>query len=141
MTPTPMKADSFVTNPRVPFLDLKAQYCSIRDEIDEVFHDVLKSGNYIGGVRLDQFEEEFARYVGARYAVGTASGTAALEHVMRAMRLGSGDEVIVPTNSFFATAEAVSQTRFTWIPRRWSNVSLVDHARLFPFTSTAALWI
>src|SRR6266567_571610 len=113
MTPNTMKADSFISTPRIPFLDLKAQYSSIRDEIEEVVHDVLKSGHYIGGARLDQFEEEFARYVGARYAVGTASGTTALELVMRALGLGRGDEVIVPTNSLFATAEAVNNVGAT----------------------------
>lgn len=113
MIPNTTKADSLVSATRIPFLDLKAQYSSIRDEIEEVVHDVLKSGHYIGGARLDQFEEEFARYVGARYAVGTASGTAALELVMRALGLAPGDEVIVPANSFFATAEAVSNVGAT----------------------------
>jgi dTDP-3-amino-3,4,6-trideoxy-alpha-D-glucose transaminase len=93
---------------RVPFLDLKAQYASIRDEILETVHEVLESAHYVGGAKVEQFEEEFARYAGSRYAVATASGTAALELVMRALGLGAGDEVIVPANSFFATAEAVS---------------------------------
>jgi dTDP-4-amino-4,6-dideoxygalactose transaminase len=102
------KADSSVSVTRIPFLDLKAQYSSIREEIEEVVHEVLESSHYVGGAAVEQFEEEFTRYVGARYAVGTASGTAALELVMRALGLGPGDEVIVPANSFFATAEAVS---------------------------------
>ena len=93
---------------RVPFLDLKAQYQSIREEIDDALNRVLESAHYVGGECVEQFEEEFAAYVGARYAVALGSGTAALELVLRAYGIGQGDEVIVPANTFFATAEAVS---------------------------------
>lgn len=93
---------------RVPFLDLKAQYQSIREEIDEAINGVLESAHYVGGECVEKFEEEFAAYVGARYAVALGSGTAALELVLRAYGIGPGDEVIVPANTFFATAEAVS---------------------------------
>lgn len=93
---------------RVPFLNLKAQYQSIRDEIDDALNRVLESAHYVGGECVEQFEEEFAAYVGARYSVALGSGTAALELVLRAFGIGPGDEVIVPANTFFATAEAVS---------------------------------
>ncbi len=93
---------------RVPFLDLKAQYVSIREEIVDAIHQVLESAHYVGGEQVERFESEFARYVGARYAVATGSGTGALELMLRALGIGPGDEVIVPAYTFFATAEAVS---------------------------------
>lgn len=98
---------------RVPFLDLKAQYRTIRDEIDDALNRVLESAHYVGGECVEQFEEEFAAYVGARYAVALGSGTAALELALRACGIGPGDEVIVPANTFFATAEAVSSVGAT----------------------------
>jgi dTDP-4-amino-4,6-dideoxygalactose transaminase len=93
---------------RVPFLDLKAQYASIKHEVDDAVRAVLESAEFVGGDRVEQFEDEFAAYVGAKYAVGVGSGTAALELALKAAHIGPGDEVIVPANSFFATAEAVS---------------------------------
>ena len=98
---------------RVPFLDLKAQYASIRDEILEAVHQVLDSAHFVGGEWVERFEDEFARYVGARYAVATGNGTDALQLVLRAWGIGPGDEIIVPANSFFATAEAVSNVGAT----------------------------
>jgi dTDP-4-amino-4,6-dideoxygalactose transaminase len=93
---------------RVPLVNLKAQYQNIRQEIQEAINRVLDSANYVGGEWVERFEEEFAVYLGARYAVALSSGTAALELVLRATGIGSGDEVIVPANTFFATAEAVT---------------------------------
>lgn len=101
------------TETRVPFLNMKAQYRAIRDEIQDVLNQVLDSAHYVGGEWVARFEEEFAQYVGARYAVGVASGTAALELILRAYNIGPGDEVIVPANTFFATAEAVSNVGAT----------------------------
>lgn len=93
---------------RVPFLSLKAQYRSIRAEIQEAVNKVLDSAHYVGGDFVECFEEQFATYVGTRYAVAVASGTDALALTLRAAGVGPGDEVIVPANTFFATAEAVS---------------------------------
>jgi dTDP-4-amino-4,6-dideoxygalactose transaminase len=93
---------------RIPFIDLRAQYDSIREEVLTAFNGVLDSAHFVGGDWVEQFEEEFARAVGARYAIGVGSGTAALELSLEAAGIGSGAEVIVPANSFFATAEAVS---------------------------------
>ena len=93
---------------RVPFLDLKAQYASIKEEVHEAIHAVLESGHFVGGEWVEKFEQEFARFVGAKYAVAVSSGTSALELALKAAGINPGDEVIVPTNSFFATAEAVS---------------------------------
>jgi dTDP-3-amino-3,4,6-trideoxy-alpha-D-glucose transaminase len=98
---------------RVPFLNLKAQYASIREEVQEAINRVLDSAYYVGGECIERFEDEFAGYVGARYAVALGSGTDALELVLRASGIERGDEVIVPANTFFATAEAVSNVGAT----------------------------
>jgi dTDP-4-amino-4,6-dideoxygalactose transaminase len=93
---------------KIPFLDLNAQFESIRKDIVDAIDRVLVSGRFVGGEWVEGFEEEFARFVRSRYAVGVSSGTAALELALKAARITAGDEVIVPANSFFATAEAVS---------------------------------
>jgi len=92
----------------VPFVDLKLQYSSIREQILDAVSRVLDSGHFIGGEYVERFEEQFARFTSARHAIGVSSGTAALELALKAFVIGPGDEVIVPANSFFATAEAVS---------------------------------
>ena len=99
---------STTTELQVPFVDLKAQYATLKDEIRAALDDVLASAQFVGGPWVERFEEEFARFVGARYAVGVSSGTAALELALKTLGIGPGDEVMVPANSFFATAEAVS---------------------------------
>jgi dTDP-3-amino-3,4,6-trideoxy-alpha-D-glucose transaminase len=97
------------THLRVPFLDLKAQYASLELEMHKALDEVLMSAQFVGGPWVKRFEEDFARFVGAKYALGVGSGTAALELALSALDVGAGDEVIVPANSFFATAEAVSR--------------------------------
>ncbi len=92
----------------VPFVDLGAQYSAIKDEIREAINAVLQSAQFVGGEWVEKFESAFAECVGARYAVGVASGTAALELALKASGIGPGDDVVVPTNTFFATAEAVT---------------------------------
>lgn len=93
---------------QIPFVDLKAQYATIKEEIRLAIDSVLESAHFVGGEWVDRFEEEFARFVGAKYAIGVGSGTAALELALRVAGIAPGDEVIVPANTFFATAEAVS---------------------------------
>jgi len=92
----------------VPFLDLKAQYRALAPEINRAVADVLESAQFVGGPFVENFEQDFASYIGARYAVGVSSGTSALELALRVSDIGPGDEVLVPANTFFATAEAVS---------------------------------
>jgi dTDP-3-amino-3,4,6-trideoxy-alpha-D-glucose transaminase len=99
---------STLVETKVRFLDLQAQYASIKDEIEEAVHAVLESGHFVGGEWIEKFENEFAQYTGAQFALAVGSGTAALELAFKAAHIGPGDEVIVPANSFFATAEAVS---------------------------------
>jgi dTDP-4-amino-4,6-dideoxygalactose transaminase len=92
----------------VPFLDLKTQYCALESEVNRAIADVLESAQFVGGPFVERFEQEFASYIGAKYAIGVSSGTSALELALKAAGIEPGDEVLVPANSFFATAEAVS---------------------------------
>jgi dTDP-4-amino-4,6-dideoxygalactose transaminase len=93
---------------KVNFIDLKAQYQSIKPEINEVIQSVLDSTSFTGGPFVRSFEEAFANAHDAKYCVTVSNGTAALHIMMLALEFGSGDEIIVPANTFFATAEAVS---------------------------------
>jgi dTDP-4-amino-4,6-dideoxygalactose transaminase len=92
----------------VPFVDLKAQYSKIYNEIDDRFTEVISETGFILGKHVEEFEAAFADLQGARYCVGMSSGTAALHAAFMALDIGPGDEVLVPVNTFFATAEAVS---------------------------------
>ncbi|HYN87235.1 MAG TPA: DegT/DnrJ/EryC1/StrS family aminotransferase [Ardenticatenaceae bacterium] len=92
----------------IPFVDLGAQYAAIEDEVNAAMAEVLRATDFILGRAVGQFEEEFAAYCGARFAVGVDSGTSALELALRAYDVGPGDEVITPANTFVATALAIS---------------------------------
>jgi dTDP-4-amino-4,6-dideoxygalactose transaminase len=92
----------------VPFVDLQAQYRSIKAEIDVAVQRVLDTSAFILGREVETFERAFAEYVGARECVGVSNGTAAIQLALQACGVGQGCEVIVPANTFFATAEAVS---------------------------------
>jgi dTDP-4-amino-4,6-dideoxygalactose transaminase len=93
---------------KVPFYDLKVVHCAIQPELDAAYQRVLKSGWFILGQELEAFESEFAAYCGAAHCVGVGNGLEALHLTLRAMNVGSGDEVIVPANTFIATWLAVS---------------------------------
>lgn len=93
----------------IPFLDLKASYTELKSEIDGAVARVLDSGWYIGGVEVDGFESDYADYCGTAHCVGVANGLDALHLALRAMDVGPGDEVIVPSNTYIATWLAVSQ--------------------------------
>ncbi len=97
----------------VPFIDLKAQYSAIADEIDDAMMDVVKRSGFILGPDVSKFEDEFAQYCEVEYAIGVSSGTAALELALRAFGIGRGDQVITAANTFIATALAVSYTGAT----------------------------
>jgi dTDP-4-amino-4,6-dideoxygalactose transaminase len=91
----------------VPFLDLAAGHQPLADEIVAAWRGVLESSSFIGGEHVTRFEQEWAQYCGVRHAVGVGNGTDALVLAMRAVGIRSGDEVLVPGNTFVATAEAV----------------------------------
>jgi dTDP-4-amino-4,6-dideoxygalactose transaminase len=91
----------------IPFVDLKAQYASIKDEVTEAINGALESAHFVGGEQLASFEKEFAAYCDVRHALGVASGTDALHLALRALEIGNGDEVITTANTFIATAAAI----------------------------------
>jgi dTDP-4-amino-4,6-dideoxygalactose transaminase len=101
---------------KVPFLDLRAAYMELKPEIDAAVARVLDSGHYILGPEVEAFEAEWATYCEAQYAVGVANGLDALHLALRAMGVGPGDEVIVPSNTYIATWLAVSQCGATPVP-------------------------
>lgn len=92
---------------KVPFVDLKAQYLSLKDEFDAAILDVVGNTAFVAGKYAANFEGEFADYIGGKHCVAVANGTDAIEIALQAVGIGPGDEVIVPANTFFATAEAV----------------------------------
>lgn len=93
---------------RVPFLDLKAPYLELQEELDAAYFRVMQSGRYILGKEVSAFEEEFAAYCEAEHCVGVGNGLEALHLILRAYDIGKGDEVIVPANTYIATWLAVS---------------------------------
>jgi len=94
----------------IPFVDLKAQYHSIKDEIDAAIARVLESSQFVLGNEVAAFEEEFAAYCGARYGIAVNSGTSALHLALLAAGIGSGDEVITVPFTFVATVAAICYT-------------------------------
>jgi len=92
---------------KVPFVDLKAQYQRISKDVDAAVQRVLGRCDFILGDEVNRFEEEFAKYLGVKKCIGVGSGTDALDIALRAAGVGPGDEVIVPANTFVATALAV----------------------------------
>lgn len=93
----------------VPFLDLSAQQAEIIDEVLPRWREQFRSAAFVGGPEVAAFEVEYAAYLGVRCVVGVSNGTDALELAYRAAGIETGDEVIMPVNTFIATAEAVSR--------------------------------
>ena len=97
---------------KVQFVDLKAQYQSIKDEVNEAIGKVLESCAFVNS---RSFEADFARYIGTDFCVGVGNGTDALFMAMKRAGLGQGDEVITAANTFIATAEGIGWTlRCSW---------------------------
>src|SRR2546422_6043152 len=86
--------NSAIRNVYVPFVDLKAQYQSIKSEIDAVIVRVIVSASFILGPEVEAFEKAFAAYVGTQFCIGLSSGTAAIQLALMAANIGAGDEVI-----------------------------------------------
>ena len=91
----------------IPFLDLKSQYTSIQNEIDQAVLETLRNGQYVLGPRVEAFENNFAAYCGTKYAIGVNSGAAALHLALLAAGIGPGDEVITVSMTFVATVAAI----------------------------------
>ena len=97
-----------MTTESIPLVDLKAQYAAIRPAVDRAVQSVLDSTNFIMGPEVKAFEQAFAAYCRVAHCVGVASGTAALDLVLRSLNVGPGSEVITVAHTFIATAEAIS---------------------------------
>lgn len=105
-----------MNNVTIPFLDLKAAYVELKGEIDAAVARVLDSGWYILGAEVEAFEQEYADYCAAEHCIGLANGLDALHLGLRALDIGAGDEVIVPSNTYIASWLAVSQCGATPVP-------------------------
>jgi dTDP-4-amino-4,6-dideoxygalactose transaminase len=95
---------------KIPFVDLGAQYQSMKDQIDNAIKNVINETAFIGGKYVTAFEEEYAAYIGSKHCIGVGNGTDGLYLAMKALDIGPQDEVIVPANTFIGTSEAVSMT-------------------------------
>ena len=107
----------------VPFLDLKSQYANLREELLPEILRCLDQAVYIDGEAVREFENSFAAYCETPCCVGLASGTAALHLALLALEIGPGDEVIVPANTFIATAAAVAMAGARVVPADSSPVT------------------
>src|ERR1043166_7967014 len=92
---------------KIPFMDLKSEHRLLREELRRVWDEALDSAAFIGGAAVENFEKAFAEFCKVRYAAGVGNGTDALILALKALGVGQGGEVIIPANSFVATAEAV----------------------------------
>jgi len=101
---------------RIPFFNLKAPYQELKAEFDIAYHRVMESGWYILGEEVTSFEEDFSAYCGTKYCVSVGNGLEALRLILEAYEIGSGDEVIVPANTFIATWLAVSYCHAKPVP-------------------------
>src|SRR5260370_9617536 len=100
----------------IPFLDLKAPHAELKDELDGAYRRVMESGRFVLGPELEAFETEFAGYCEAKHCIGVGNGLEALHLILRALEIGAGNEVIVPSNTYIATWLAVSYAGATPIP-------------------------
>lgn len=96
----------------INFLDIKHQYTELREELDGAVKNVLRDGLYVGGKYLSKFEEKFAGYLGADDCIGVGNGMDALSLLLRAQNLPVGSKIIIPNNTFIATALAVTNAGF-----------------------------
>jgi dTDP-4-amino-4,6-dideoxygalactose transaminase len=116
------------TRTAIPFVDLRAQYQSIKGEIDAAISAVIDETAFIGGPHVKAFEEAFAHYCGTTHCVGVANGTDALYIALRTLGVGPGDEVITVANTFVATSEAIrmagAQVVFVDIDPRTYNIDV-----------------
>ncbi len=94
----------------IPFVDLKVQYESIKEEIDQAISGVILNSAFIGGKYLKTFEQNYANYIGTKHCIGVGNGTDGLFIALKTSDIGEGDEVITAANSFIATSEAITMT-------------------------------
>lgn len=119
----------------IPLVDLAAQHAEVADEVRAGFDTVLAETSFIGGKAVTAFEEEYARYAGVQHCIGVGNGTDALEIALRACGVGVGSEVVLPANTFVATAEAVVRSGATVVLADVDPVTLL----LDPSATAAAI--
>tara|TARA_B100001750_G_C15428953_1_gene557098 strand:+ start:88 stop:1191 length:1104 start_codon:yes stop_codon:yes gene_type:complete len=95
---------------KIKFLDLAKQYTFIKEEIDNAISEIIKTSAFIGGNTVRDFEDKFARFQDTSFCVGVGNGTDALEIAIEALNMPAGSEIIVPGNTFIASAEAITRT-------------------------------
>ena len=93
---------------KIPLVDLKTQYVSIKKEIDQAIYNIIHEAAFIGGKYVKTFEQNFSNYVGTKYCIGVGNGTDALFIALKSLGIKEGDEVITVSNSFIATSEAIT---------------------------------
>lgn len=98
---------------KIPFADFKVMHGELRSQLDAAYNRVVDNSYYIQGNECKAFDEEYATYCGTKHAIGVATGLDAIYLILKAMDIGQGDEVIIPSNTFIATALAVSYTGAT----------------------------
>lgn len=119
---------------KIPFVDLYAQYLTIKKEIDSAIEQTITNSSYIGGAAIKNFEQSFADYVGVKHVVACGNGTDSMEIILKAWGIGEGDEVIVPAHSWISTSEAVGNVGATPVfvdveaDYFTINVSLIEQA-------------
>lgn len=94
----------------IPFVDLKAQYQSIKNDIDQAIREVIDETSFIGGPVVNKFEAEFAKLYGVKHVISCANGTDSLYILMKMLRIGKDDEVITAANSWISSSETITQT-------------------------------
>lgn len=124
---------------KINCLDLKGQHQQVKKEIFEAFEKVYENTAFSGGPFVEEFEKSFAQYSGTKYAVGLNNGTTALHLALLALGVGHGDEVIIPANTFIATAWGVSYTGATPVfvdcdPDTWEIDASKIEAKITPDT-------
>ena len=97
---------------KIPCLDLKGQHDQIKDEVFAAFERVYEKTAFSGGPFVEEFEQQFATYIGSKYAIGVNNGTTALHLAMLALGIGHGDEVIMPADTFIATARCACRLAY-----------------------------
>lgn len=101
---------------RIPLVDLASQQCEVQAQVDASLAGIFENTAFIGGAAVADFERDYASFAGVGHCVGVGNGTDALELALRASGVGPGDEVILPANTFIATAEAVARVGATVVP-------------------------
>lgn len=123
---------------KIPCLDLKGQHAQVKEEIFSAFERVYEQTAFSGGPFVAEFEAAFSQYIGSRYSVGVANGTIALHLAMLVLGIGPGDEVIIPANTFIATAWGVSHAGATPVfvdcDENWNIDPLKIEAAITPKT-------